>query len=521
MKNKTPYLSAGRNPVAANKILGMDHLEKVLSKAREAGQTIVQCHGVFDLMHPGHIRHLAEAKRQGDLLVVTITADRYVNKGPGRPVFTEALRAETLASLASVDYVAINDAPNAIGVIKKIHPDVYVKGSDYADPKDDLTGKIIDEEETVKAAGGRIHFTHDITFSSSSLINRNIISFPPETEAWLRQFRRSCSEKDVLDALDSVRDLNVLVLGEAIIDEYVFCSGLGKAAKAPILAFLYQSGEVFVGGSLAVANHLGDFCKSIDIVTLVGEVDRHEDFIRESLHDNVNWQPVTHRAAPTLRKTRYVDNHTGGKIFELYHMDDDPLAPSVEAELLAKIDDLLVDADVVIIPDYGHGMMTPAIIDLVTEKAKFLVVNTQVNAGNRGFNMVSKYRRADYVCLAGHEMELETRQRHGSWEEKLLAFMERIDCPRFTITAGSAGSIHYQKGGEFIQAPALAPKVVDRVGAGDAVLAITGVLVATGTPWDIVALVGNAAGARMVSDLGNRISLSKAALSKQLVALLK
>ena len=118
-------------------------------------------------------------------------------------------------------------------------------------------------------------------------------------------------------------------------------------------------------------------------------------------------------------------------------------------------------------------------------------------------------------------MELETRTRHASRKEMLLHLTKRIDCPRFTVTLGRAGSIHYERGEEVIEAPALAVRVVDRVGAGDAVLAITGALVAVGTPWDIVALVANAAGAEMVADIGNRASLSKASLSKYLVSLLK
>lgn len=521
MENNTLKTQAVGNPSVIDKIIDLSSLGDVLSKRKKAGQKIVHCHGVFDLMHPGHIRHLAEAKSQGDLLVVTITADAYVNKGPGRPVFTALLRAETLASLASVDYVAINDAKTAIDAIKVIRPNIYVKGSDYADPSDDLTGKIVDEEETVKTVGGRIHFTDDITFSSSALINQNFHSFPTETEAWLRGFRKSYFEKDVLNALDSIKDLKLLILGEAIIDEYVFCSGLGKVAKDPILAFLHEQTETYVGGSFAVANHLGDFCESVEIVTLVGEIERHEDFLRSSLHPNVNWHPVTQAAAPTLRKTRYVDDDTGSKIFEIYHMDDDPLPVEIEEKLLTTIAAQLESADVVIVADYGHGMMTPAVIDLVTKKSKFLAINTQANAGNRGFNLVSKYPRADYVCLAGHEMELETRRRHGSWKEKLDELALRIDSPCFTVTIGVAGSIHHHDGGKFTQAPALAPKVVDRVGAGDAVLAITAVLAAVKTPWEILAMIGNAAGARMVSDLGNRVSLSKSGLSKQLVALMK
>ena len=521
MKNNSQSPRPYGAPSIEEKIKGLEELGPILADLKSAGKTIVQCHGVFDLLHPGHIRHISEARRQGDVLVVTITADRHVNKGPGRPVFNEALRAETLASLESVSFVVINDNPSAVEAIKGLRPDVYVKGGDYADSEDDITGKIIDETETIESAGGRIHFTDDIRFSSSTLINQNFLPFPPETVQWLKTFRQQRSEKEVLDALESVSSLDVLVVGEGIVDEYVFCSGLGKASKDPILAFLHRSVEAYAGGAYAVANHLSDFCNSVEVVTLIGETNSHEGFIRRSLHPNVRWHPNTQPGAPTLQKRRYVDNHTGARVFELYHMDDNPLDGEVDAKVIETVNGLIEQADVVVVPDFGHGLMTPALIDLVVEKSKFLVVNTQANAGNRGFNMISKYPRADYVCIDGYEMELETRMRGSNTREILSELTKRIDCPRFTITLGGAGSIHYERDGEFLEAPALASKVVDRVGAGDAVLAITGALVAVGTPWDIVGMVANAAGAELVADLGNRASLSKANMSKHLVALLK
>ena len=521
MENKSPQLSTRGNPVAAEKIKNRDELAEIVSGLKAQGRTVVQCHGTFDLLHPGHIRHLVEAGSQGDVLVVTVTADKYVNKGPGRPVFNQHLRAETLASMECVDFVAINESVTAIGAIKHLRPDIYVKGDDYKDPKDDVTGKIVDEKEAVESVGGRIYFTKDITFSSSSLINQALLPFPPETEQWLKAFRKKHSETDVLDVLGALSNLRVLVLGEAIIDEYIFCSGMGKAAKDPILAFLHKTEEAFVGGSFAIANHLADFCGNVEIVTLVGESESREGFIRRSLRPNVTWHGITQKGAPTLCKRRFVDDHTGAKIFELYHMDETPLDEGSERELLDAVGSRIADFDLVIVADYGHGMMTPALIDLVCQKAKFLAINAQANAGNRGFNTVSKYPRADYICIAGHEMDLETRDRESNDRDKIMAMAVNLNCPRFTVTLGRRGSLHYEKGQEPIRAPAVAPKVVDLVGAGDAVLAITSGLVATSASWETLALIGNAAGAELVSDLGNRRSLSKSTLAKHLIYLLK
>src|SRR5262245_47803985 len=189
-------LEGGFADGATTKVRPIAELARLLTQHRRRGLKVVHCHGVFDVIHPGHIRHLRSAKAEGDVLVVTITADKFVDKGPGRPAFNEQLRTEALAALSYVDYVAINRASNAIDLIHALKPDVYVKGSDYVRREDDPTGKIQDEEQAILSIGGRIHFTDEITFSSSNLINSHFGIFPPETETWLREFRRAHNTKD-------------------------------------------------------------------------------------------------------------------------------------------------------------------------------------------------------------------------------------------------------------------------------------------------------------------------------------
>src|SRR6266849_9441316 len=142
-----------------DKIRTIDELAAISHQLRGTGRSVVQAHGTFDLLHLGHVRHLEAARALGDVLVVTITADRFVNKGPGRPVFTEALRAEMLAALHFVTYVAIAEAPDAISAIEAIRPNVYAKGNDYQNPDGDVTGKITLERNIVEAHGGSVRFT--------------------------------------------------------------------------------------------------------------------------------------------------------------------------------------------------------------------------------------------------------------------------------------------------------------------------------------------------------------------------
>src|SRR3989338_10947382 len=113
---------------ANKKIKTLKNLAKIINVLKGKGKRIVQCHGVFDLIHLGHIRHFNLAKKEGDILVVSVTRDKYVKRGPGRPIFNEHLRAEALASLAVTDYVCIVDSPTAVECIKVLKPHVYAKG---------------------------------------------------------------------------------------------------------------------------------------------------------------------------------------------------------------------------------------------------------------------------------------------------------------------------------------------------------------------------------------------------------
>ena len=140
----------------SRKILGLDEIAQRSNMLREQGKRVVLCHGTFDLMHTGHIRYLQRAKKEGDVLLVTVTADEYVNKGPGRPIFNEHLRAENLAALECVDFVAINHAVTAVDALHKIKPNVYVKGSEYRSHGNDVTGNIIREQEAVEVHGGEV-----------------------------------------------------------------------------------------------------------------------------------------------------------------------------------------------------------------------------------------------------------------------------------------------------------------------------------------------------------------------------
>lgn len=152
------------------KIMPLQELAQKIERLKSKGRKIVLCHGCFDLMHPGHIKHFQAAKKMGDVLVVTVTPDRYVDKGPGRPVFDQQLRADCIAALACVDYVAVNQWPTAENTLRLLLPDCYVKGQEFEN-LEDVTGKIQKEFEVVREIGAQMHYTREVVFSSTQLLN--------------------------------------------------------------------------------------------------------------------------------------------------------------------------------------------------------------------------------------------------------------------------------------------------------------------------------------------------------------
>ena len=211
------------------KILPLKEIAKRIEEIKSKGKKVVQCHGVFDIVHLGHIRHFNMAKKEGDFLLVTLTADKHVKRGPGRPIFNEQLRSEYLASLSMVDYVGIINADTATESLKLLKPNFYAKGVEYKNHQKDLTGKISEEEEAIKSVGGKIVYTDDITFSSSQMINSYLDVFPQRTVRYLQAIAKRYPMEYIVESVEKLKKLKVLVIGDTIIDEYHYCVPMGKS----------------------------------------------------------------------------------------------------------------------------------------------------------------------------------------------------------------------------------------------------------------------------------------------------
>lgn len=506
--------------MSSHKILDIDLLAEVAHQLRLESKRVVLCHGTFDLMHTGHIRYLQRAQKEGDILMVTVTADEFVNKGPGRPVFGEQLRAENLAALECVHYVAINHAATAEDLLEKIRPALYVKGSEYRDQAD-VTGNIEREISAVEKHGGAIFYTDEVTFSSSGLINEHFGVFLPKTKKFLEEFKTRYSDKQIHAQIDSLSNLKVLVVGDAIIDQYHYVSTLGQTGKGNVLAVQYQGEEQFAGGSLAVANHISQFVDGVDLMTGLGRKNSHEEFIRGHLKENVSPVFSYFKDAPTVTKRRFVDADLS-KFFEVYFFEESPELEDEGKQSLEWLEQNLPKYDLVIAADFGNGFISQEMVSLICQKAGFLAVNTQINSGNRGFHVINRYARADFVSLNEPELRLAAHNRHELLEIVCRDIANKLGTQGFAVTRGTKGVMFFDSLKDAIhRVPALSSRVIDRIGAGDAFLSLASLCMARGLDSEVANFIGSVAAAIDVQIVCNREPIDPIYLKKYVSTLLK
>lgn len=269
-----------------------------------------------------------------------------------------------------------------------------------------------------------------------------------------------------LALIESVKDYRVLFVGDNIIDEYHYVQTLGKSPKEYVIPMLYLDKEVFDGGVEAAANHARSFCTTVEVC----------------------------KSPTAIRKVRFVDKTYIRKLAEVYYDDNLSCNSYLEG-----------DYDIIAVADFGHGRVTQEMIAKLSVKP-FLAVAAQTNSSNIGFNLITKYPRADYIVIDEPEARLAAADRHGHIED-VIHKLAHGRCERFVVTHGTHGAYGYDHG-RFIHCKAFTDRIVDTMGAGDAFFAVTAPMAKTGSMEDLL-LIGCAAGAIKTQIIGHRESVTK------------
>jgi len=256
------------------------HLKNTYPEAK-----IGMCHGVFDVLHSGHIYHFKQAAALVDVLIVSITSDKYVNKGPGRPVNTLKDRIAAIAGIEYVDFVIASDFASSENNLNLIKPNIYFKGNDYRGDlnKDnvDMAGNLQAEIDSLSSYGGQIFLTSEPVKSSSAIINE-MKNYTAEEQKIIEHVKSFFSNKPIYELIREIEDKRILLLGEIILDEYVFTESLGKSGKHPLVAEKEVGRKQFFGGVIPLIHTFTSFLKPNNLT--VASV-----YSTESLPDPINF----------------------------------------------------------------------------------------------------------------------------------------------------------------------------------------------------------------------------------------
>ena len=483
---------------------------------RQAGRKIVQSHGVFDLIHPGHICHLEEARLLGDVLVVTLAMDRHVRKGPGRPYFNEQLRARSLAALACVDHVVLVPDDSALAAIECVRPHIYCKGKEYEDPDFDATGGINAERAAVEKLGGQLRFAGPIKLSSTRLLNQYFDHLGGPVRAFCSALASQFTRRDFHDAVESLRSLKVLIVGDTIFDRYSYVKMQGLTSKNLILSGRFLSEETQCGGALAVFRHVREFVDDVRFLSLTGA----EPWVQEALAAHVPAaadRVVRDAGFTTIVKQRFVEPLSEGKEmrkhFAVNYLDARAPAAAVQEQLLARLREELCGVDVVLLADFGHGMMQPGLRACAQDSAPFLALNCQTNSNNHGFNILTRqYQRADAFSLDEQELVLACGKRQPEFKPELDALRRQLRARYAWLTRGAVETLGMREGAEPCACPPLECEVVDTIGAGDAFFSVASLAAARQLPIPLATFLAQLAGAQAVKIVGNSRPISKRTL---------
>lgn len=489
-----------------------EYRKEIKDKLKQEHKTVALCHGVFDLVHPGHIIHFKQAKSMGDVLVVSVTSEEYVRKGPGRPYFNDEMRMKFLEAIECIDYVMLSEGYTVDDIVEAVEPDIYVKGEEYKKPKDDITGKISEEQELVERHGGKIQFTGGQVFSSTRLINNALSGLPDEVRIYMEKFKQKYSMSDIKTYAERISNLRILVVGDIIIDKYSYCNVQGIMSKDMGYSARLKGTEEYFGGAAAVARHLSSFNENVTLMSVMGSEEDIRLRMFDELAETISLKLLYSDVVPTITKHRYLSrNEKRDEYRKIFAVNNIPEKPGYEGKIRerfsGKLRDIIEDYDVVFLCDFGHGLVDEEVMDIVQERAKYLVLNCQTNSSNKGMNIITKYHRADAFTLDQQEINLAYPSYADDDEAKLKKLGSHLKGVGW-LTRGAQGAMQTERG-DTQECPAFTLSVKDTIGAGDAFLALAGVFAAAGAPIAVGTFMGNIGGALGANIVGNKEHVEK------------
>lgn len=454
----------------------------------------VLVYGKFRIVHPGHMRLFSHALELGEKLIVGILKEPNTNDDSD---FTETL----LRNLPFVTDVIVDG--DASQIILKASPNYIVRGFEHRE-----TGS--PESEAIERVGAKVIYTSGNPFLNESDILDGIDYFlKPEIRTPLEYLKRNGIDiKKISTLLRKISKARVLILGDLIVDEYVTCHAVGMSQEDPIVVNVPVSNHQYIGGAGIVAAHCRAFGATTHIVSVLGN-DETADWVEKKLHDyGINSTLFRDSTRPTTRKQRFKsDKQT---LFRLSHFKQH----AIDKDLRAKIQETLIEklqvTDLLILSDFSYGVIDEELSQFVIREA--LNLNIQIAADSQSSSQVGnlgKFKGVQHIFATEREARLQLRNEQDGLAVIAGNLRRDLGARNIFLKLGADGVLldgiddSLQGAINTERLPALNRNPVDISGAGDSMLAASGLSLSVGSSLLESALVGSIAAAIQVSRRGN------------------
>lgn len=484
--------------------------------SRPRKKSVIMCHGTFDIVHPGHVRHLMYAKSKADILVASLTCDAHITKANYRPFVPEDLRAMNLAALEVIDYVIIDGNPTPLDNIRCLQPDYFAKGYEYF--QDGIHPKTREELEILESYGGEVIFTPgDIVYSSSALIELAPPKIASEKLATLMD-SEGLNFRCLKEALDSFKGARIHVIGDTIVDSYTYCTLIGGTGKTPTFSVKYENRRDFAGGAAVVAKHLRKAGAEVGFSTVLGD-DELKDFVLRDLEaQGIECHAYIDHTRPTTHKNVFVAD--GHRMLKVDKLDNRSISDRTREYLMTSLSSS--NADAYVFSDFRHGIFNrrtiPELKNSVPPGA-LRVADSQV--ANRWGNILD-FEGFDLVTPNEREARFALGDQDSVVRPLALQLYKKARCKALILKLGDRGILTYRSVDSdpraFFTIDSFVAQVVDAVGAGDALLAYATLSLVTSKSVVLASILGSMAAAVACEVDGNNPVAPEDVLKKLNVA---
>jgi len=484
----------------------------------ESKSILFFCFGHFNVIHPGHLRFLQYAKSLGECLIVGVLQDSDLDQSQIAYLYNQEERAKGVAALESVDLTVVVDKNTVSELMKIISPSVCLLGKEFEGSDDSNILEII---HSVKSNGGKILYSSgDIHYAKVGLKDEYLRDIE---QSKLIEFTKSCRHngidfKKLAEKTDLFDSQNIIVIGDAIVDQYVACDAVGMSAEAPVLVVKELESKEYIGGASIVASHVSKLGANCHFVSIVGDDDSGKFITLKLQNDNVNTHLFIDDTRPTTYKIRYlVENQ---KLFRVSRLKEHSISKELEDKIIDKVLELAENCDGIIFSDFVYGVITERLLNKVIQISLenniklFGDLQCSSQIGN-----VTKFRRFDLITPTEREARISLANHDSGIESIAHQLLDITQSKNLILKLGSGGFITYQKNDkEYTHTqhyPALVSNPVDVAGAGDSLLASIAICLCARMPIIEASVIGACVAALAVQTVGN-IAIPKIKLKNML-----